>query len=111
MKKPLLILIVLFSYVLHAQEEESLNQWSIDIGLGLNSALSPFATGFSSPAIGVWQGSIGARYMFNEKHGVKLSFGYSSIKNDSNSITSFETAYYGGNVEWVLNAGNLLNFQ
>src|SRR5690606_17150741 len=57
------------------------------------------------------QGSIGARYMFNEKYGVKLSFGYSSIKNDSNSITSFETAYYGGNVEWVLNAGNLLNFQ
>ncbi|RDK85266.1 OOP family OmpA-OmpF porin [Marinirhabdus gelatinilytica] len=115
MKKVTLVLTALFATVaLYAQEESEIqlneyNKWSIELSGGLLKPSSPFADGYSVNSIAPYQASLGVRYMMNEKFGVRANLGYASISEEDNSLP-FETSYYRGTLEGVVNLGNLLEF-
>ena len=53
---------------------------------------------------------LGARYMFNNKFGLKADFGYNSFEGKNNSL-SFDTKYYRANLQAVANLGRIMNFE
>ncbi len=94
-----------------AQElgEKNFNRWSIELGGGLHKPSRPFVDGYFSPTFGAWQGSLGVRYMMNEKFGLKLDAGYNNIQEADGSFP-FETEYYRANLQGVVNLGNVFGF-
>ncbi|APZ44936.1 cell envelope biogenesis protein OmpA [Polaribacter reichenbachii] len=97
----------LLSFLTQAQED--FDHWSIDIGGGLHQIGSTITPGYSANILG--QGSMGFRYMFNEKFGLRLDLGYNSFSADENSTADFKSNYYRASLEGVVNLGNLLNFK
>jgi OOP family OmpA-OmpF porin len=95
------------------------NHWSVEINGGLNKPSRPFTESYYRPTfgptenIGDWRASgsvdLGLRYMINNKFGLKLSGAYNTFK--SNSGQPFETKYYYGVLEGVVNFGNILGFR
>lgn len=118
MKKQLLLtlLIGVISYFnVYAQEENNdegalYNKWSIDLSAGVNKAERPFLNDVFTNTPSFFSGSIGARYMFNTKAGLRANLGYNSFNADDNSNFEFESTLYTFSLEGVINAGNLLNF-
>src|SRR5690606_14213574 len=117
MKKLLVPLLFLSSLILTAQEtqvEEEKNydfdKWSIEVSGGFHKPSRPFADGYytSTPRFG--QFSVGTRYMFNNRFGLKLDFGYSSLKEGDESL-SFEGNYYRGSLQGVANLGSIMKFE
>ncbi|QVY64043.1 OmpA family protein [Polaribacter sp. Q13] len=108
MKK--LILGALFIGSIFQLSAQEFNKWSIDLGAGVQTIVFPGASGYGTHNPDFWQANIGARYMINEKFGLRLDFGYNNISEDDGS-TPFKSNYYRGTLEGVINAGNLLNFK
>ncbi|QYH37317.1 OmpA family protein [Algoriphagus sp. NBT04N3] len=110
MKKVILILVYLcLSTIGYAQKE--FNQWSIETSAGFNKAMSPLAPPYLTPTLNIGTIDVGARYMINEKFGLRglLELGnFSSIKNLN---PSFQTNYLHFGVMGVANLGQILNFQ
>ncbi|RYF37609.1 MAG: OmpA family protein, partial [Chitinophagaceae bacterium] len=50
------------------------------------------------------------RYMFNPKFGLKLGLGYAQFK-PSDESADFDTKYYRADLEGVINAGRVMNFE
>lgn len=111
MKKILLLLtLVISSTALFAQENgSSFNKWSVELGGGLHNAARPYSPGYFNETAAPYQVNFGIRYMMNEKFGFRGSFGFNDIQGADNS-RRFETQYYRGTIEGVLNAGNILQF-
>ena len=116
MKKVLLLLAVAISTTaLFAQEnstqenESSFNKWSIELGGGLHKVSRTFTEGYYSPSPDTYQVNLGVRYMFNEKFGLRASFGYNDIENADGGL-AFESKYYRSTLEGVVNLGNILEF-
>lgn len=95
---------------LDQEREQNFNRWSIELEAGVHKPAVPFTPGYYVNTPDLWQGGLGVRYMFNEKFGAKLDFGYNSIESDENS-EPFETEYYRANLQGVINMGNVLNFR
>ncbi len=89
--------------------ENPYNRWSIELEAGVHKPAQPFTQGYFVNTPGLWQGGLGVRYMFNEKFGTRLGFGYNSIEGDENSLP-FETNFMHVNLQGVVNAGSVLNF-
>ncbi len=109
MKKILLIGLLLLTGTIVAQEADY-NKWSIELQGGASKATRPFTPGYTSDHANFFQGSVGARYMFNNKFGVKLDFGYNNIESDDDSSLEFKNNYYRGSIQGVANLGNILDF-
>lgn len=103
------ILILCFALFANSVQSQDFNKWSVDFGFGVHDAIYPLSPGFEtgSPALG--QASLGLRYMFNEKFGVRLTGGYHEFVDGDNS-NQFKANYYRVTAQAVVNAGNLLNF-
>mgnify|MGYP003630651673 CR=1 FL=1 len=118
MKKILLCAtIALGTLTMQAQEQEQeqelgqeYNRWSIELEAGVHKPAIPFTPGYYVNTPDLWQGGLGVRYMFNEKFGAKLDFGYNSIESDENS-QPFKSEYYRTSLQGVVNVGNVLNFR
>ncbi|PQJ77420.1 OmpA family protein [Polaribacter glomeratus] len=99
-------LICCFTISVNAQEY---NKWSLDIGAGVTEIINPLSPGYKTDALSLGQASLGVRYMFNEKFGLRLDVGYNEFKEGKNSLP-FKSNYYRTSLEGVVNAGNVLNF-
>ncbi len=112
-KKVLLGLLLTCCYQLNAQEKNSTKQqfdhWSLDLGGGMHQIGSPLSDGYT-PNI-LFQGSLGVRYMFNEKFGLRLDLGYNSFSEVDDTSLPFKSNLYRATIEGVVNLGNVLNFQ
>jgi OOP family OmpA-OmpF porin len=91
-------------------QAQDYNKWSIDFGGGVTEAIFPLTAGYSTNSPDFWQINFGARYMFNEKFGLRADLGFNKLGAGDNSLP-FESDYYRATIEGVVNAGNLLNFR
>lgn len=117
MKKTTLLtsVLLLFAFMVNAQEDTSempnneYNKWSVDAGLGLVKASTPFSSGYASPEFGNISYNLSVRYMFNEKFGLKVGGLYSKLEesDDSSSFSTGLTTFTG---EAVVGLGSVLNF-
>jgi OOP family OmpA-OmpF porin len=116
MKKITLLAFVLaaFSFNGFAQESstQDFNKFSLDLGVGVAKASSPitegipFDTKFQDLAF-----EAGARYMFNDKFGLKVSGLYFESTNTSDPAFDVDAQFFRANLEGVANLGNLLGFR
>jgi len=107
MKK--LLLVICIALLGTKAQAQDFNQWSVEFGFGVHEAIYPLSPGYEtgSPAFG--QANLGLRYMFNERFGLRLGFGYHEF-SDGGDSNPFKANYYRTSLEAVVNAGNLLKF-
>lgn len=115
MKKILLITSLITASCLYAQDEDKaldqdFDKWSIEIAGGMHKPGRPMANSYYSDTPSFGQASLGVRYMFNTRFGLKLDLGYNSIKEGKDS-PEFKSNYYRSTLEGVVNLGNVLHFQ
>jgi len=89
---------------------EEYNRWSIDINTGTTKPTGPYTSGYKMNTFDLNHVDLGARYMLNNKFGVKADLGYDKLKNASGSLP-FESDYYRVNLQGVVNLGRVLNFE
>ncbi|MAP81090.1 MAG: cell envelope biogenesis protein OmpA [Aequorivita sp.] len=112
MKKIILPLFIFTTLFAFGQEEQSFdyNKWSIEVAGGLHKAERPFAAGYYTDTPSFGQVSLGTRYMFNHRFGLKLDLGYSTLKEDDGSLP-FKSNYYRVSLQGVANLGSILKFE
>src|SRR5690606_5434263 len=117
MKKLLVPLLFLSSLILTAQETQveeeksyDFDKWSIEVSGGFHKPSRPFAEGYFTATPSFGQFSLGTRYMFNNRFGLKLDFGYSTLKEGDGSLP-FEGNYYRGSLQGVANLGSMMKFE
>ena len=112
MKKIILLTLLGAFSMTYAQEELNLdyNKWSLEIGGGFHKPTKPFASGYYTDTPSFGQFSLGARYMFNDRFGLKLDFGYNTLKEGKNSLP-FQGNYYRTSLQGVANLGSILRFE
>lgn len=112
MKKFLFLTVLISSSLLYAQEDDldlDYNKWSIEVGGGFHKPTRPFATGYFTDTPSFGQFSLATRYMINNHFGLKLDFGYGTIKEGDNSLP-FKSDYYRASLQGVANLGSILKF-
>ncbi|WP_144607374.1 OmpA family protein [Algoriphagus algorifonticola] len=91
------------------------DKWSLELNGGFNKPMAPLAPQFLSPTLNIGHVDLGVRYMFNEKFGAKLDYGFGSMSeangNRVNSLQAFDTNYWRLNLQGVANMGRVLNFE
>jgi len=110
MKKLTLLLSCLFATVVTNAQETDYNHLSIEAGVNMSKAAQGFTKGYDNSVTGSIGGELGVRYMINEKFGFKLGGLYTKLTEDDN-VPAFETTYYRGTLEGVVNVGNILGFR
>lgn len=90
--------------------ETAYNKWSIEVNGGVNKATRLFSNGYSSTLAGPFTVDFGARYMFNNKFGLKTDFGFSSFKSQSKSLP-FKSEYRRVDIQGVMNLARIMNFE
>lgn len=112
MKKLLLSTIMAGALALGANAQVDYNRWSVEFSGGFNKAMAPMTPGFYSPTLNFGHGDLGVRYMFNEKFGAKLDFGFGSFSEASrDNNPAFSTNYHRINIQGVGNIGRMMNFE
>ena len=86
------------------------NKWSIEVAGGLNKPMRPMTAGYRTAVASGYVTDLGVRYMFNNKFGLKVDFGYNSFKEGENSV-GFDAQYYRANLQGVANLGRIMNFE
>lgn len=113
MKKIILSTIMAGALAFGANAQD-FDKWSLEVGAGFNKPMAPLGPDFLSPTLNLGHIELGARYMFNEKFGLKLDYGFGSMReaqgNDSQSL-SFDTKYFRMNLQGVANIGRIMNFE
>lgn len=117
MKKILIVLACALGLT-HAQAQtetekkaSDYNKWSVELSGGVNKPQRPFSasnyyTSFPSPFVV----DLGARYMFNNKFGLKADVGYNHFIDGGNSA-NFDSKYYRADLQAVANLGRIMNFE
>ena len=90
--------------------ENAYNKWSVEVAAGFNKPQKPMTPGYSTAVVGPYVVDLGARYMFNNKFGLKADFGYNHFTNESAS-KDFNTKYYRVALQGVANIGRIMNFE
>jgi outer membrane protein OmpA-like peptidoglycan-associated protein len=92
--------------------QNNFNKWSIELAAGANQVSEPLSIGYYTGNPGFLAVDLGARYMFNNKFGLKAELGYDNFapKPGSNS-KDFNTNYYRFDVQGVANLGRIMNFE
>ena len=113
-KSFIFIFVLLFSFTSLGQFEEN-NKWSLDLGGGLTNAVKPYTEGYFSNTYDLFHASGGVRYMFNNKYGFKVDFGYDRITNDDKGDNGFslpfQTDYYRASLQGIADIGRMLMFE
>ncbi|MDG1279506.1 MAG: OmpA family protein [Algoriphagus sp.] len=113
MKKIILSTIMAGALAFGANAQE-FDKWSLEVGGGFNKPMAPLGPDFLSPTLNLGHIEFGARYMLNEKFGLKLDYGFGSMReakgNDSQSLP-FDTKYFRMNLQGVANIGRIMNFE
>ena len=113
-KSFIFIFVLLFSFTTLGQFEEN-NKWSLDLGGGLTNAVKPYTEGYFSNTYDLFHASGGVRYMFNNKYGFKVDFGYDRITNDDKGDNGFslpfQTDYYRASLQGIADIGRMLMFE
>ena len=110
MKNNTLLAVFLLLTATSVFAQEDFNRWSIDFGAGVNKATETYGTGFDQNQITDLAVEIGARYMFNDRFGLRADLGYSEIRPSSSSL-DFESNFMRLGVQGVANFGNIMNFR
>ncbi len=110
MKKLLLSSLMAGALAVGANAQDDFNKWSIDVNGGFNKAMAPLTPGYFSPTLNLGHADLGVRYMFNEKFGAKVDYGFGKFQ-ESEGTPSFETNYYRVNLQGVANLGRMMNFE
>ncbi|MDN3205109.1 OmpA family protein [Algoriphagus sediminis] len=113
MKKLILSTILAAAVAIGANAQKEFDRWSLEINGGFNKPMAPLTPGYLSPTLNLGHVDFGARYMFNEKFGAKLDYGFGSFQEaggDSQSPT-FDTKYTTLRLQGVINLGRVLNFE
>jgi len=115
MKKLILSILLSSSLAFAAKAQEAanaqeFNKWSIEASAGFNKAMAPFSAGFISPTLNLGHSDLGVRYMFNEKFGAKLDYGFGSFQ-ELKDTKAFDTKYFRLNLQGVANVGRIMNFE
>lgn len=112
-----LLLVCLTSASLKAQDTQEavatghdFNKWSIEVSGGANKPFRTFTPGYFTDRVNFFTVDLGTRYMFNNKFGLKLDFGYNKFENNDDSF-EFESTYIRGDIQGVVNLGRVLNFE
>ena len=94
-----------------AANAQEFNKWSIEATGGFNKPMAPLTGGYLSPTLNIGHVDFGVRYMFNEKFGLKLDYGFGSFKEVEGESPSFNTKYNRLNLQGVANVGRIMNFE
>lgn len=86
------------------------NKWSIEAAGGMHKPVRPMAKGYYTDTPSFAQFSLGTRYMFNNRFGLKLDLGYNSFKEGDGS-SAYKSNYYRGTLQGVANLGSILKFE
>lgn len=115
----MLFLAIVFTTAGFSQSSDSTsgyNKWSVDVMIGVNKPISPFAPGYYSTDPEKWTHiggfrhyNAGARYMLSETFGVRLDFMYDHYKNVGKS-REFYTRQQTLAVQGVINLGRIFEF-
>lgn len=112
MKKLLLSTIMAGALAVGANAQVDYNRWSVEFGGGFNKPMAPLTPGYFSPTLNLGHADLGVRYMFNEKFGAKLDFGFGSFGEASqDNNPAFSTNYHRINLQGVANLGRIMNFE
>jgi len=112
MKKLILSTLMAGALAIGANAQD-FDKFSLEVNGGFNKPMAPFTPGYLSPSLNLGHLDFGARYMFNEKFGMKLDYGFGSFKEaggDSQS-PSFDTKYNRLDLQGVANLGRIMNFE
>ena len=90
--------------------ETDFNKWSIEVAGGFNKPQEPMTPGYFTTTPSPYVVDLGARYMFNNKFGLKADVGYNSFQPKNESV-DFNTQYYRANLQAVTNLGRVMNFE
>lgn len=93
-----------------ASVDNDYNRWSIEVSGGANKPFRTFTPGYYTNRVNFYTVDLGARYMLNNKFGLKLDFGFNKFENHDDSLP-FESTYLRGNIQGVVNLGRVLNFE
>jgi OOP family OmpA-OmpF porin len=116
MKHIITIFTIVFSLLPKvAFDQKTTNSWSIDACFGGTNPVKPYSLGYWSNTVSFFHSSAGARYMFNNKFGLKLDGGYDRVTNDivgnnGNSLP-FKSHYYRTSIQGVLDIGRVFTFE
>ena len=109
MKKVVLLTLLLTVLVSYSQDK-TYNQFSFEASYGQSQPISPKNnSGYDVKTFsGFKHFEVGGRYMFNQKYGVKLSYGFDKFQQEEFSDLSVTNHKIGA--EMVFNLSHLLNF-
>ena len=110
MKKSLLALLAI-SLAFSSFAQKDFNRWSIETNFGFNKAMAPLTPGYYTPSLNLGHIDLGARYMFNEKYGLKMDFGFGSFSEKKGESPEFTTNYKRVDVKNIFNLGRIMNFE
>lgn len=110
MKKLILSTLMAGALAFSANAQSEFDKWSLEVNGGFNKPMAPLTPGYLSPTLNLGHVDFGARYMFNEKFGLKLDYGFGSFK-ESDGEPSFDTKYYRLDLQGVANIGRIMNFE
>lgn len=110
MKKLILSTLMAGALAFSANAQSEFDKWSLEVNGGFNKPMAPLTPGYLSPTLNLGHVDLGARYMFNEKFGLKLDYGFGSFK-ESDGEPSFDTKYYRLDLQGVANIGRIMNFE
>ena len=106
--KKFAFLIALLPLLTLAQKNNDYNKWSIEFDAGITKPYETFTPGFSTDEVDFFVANLGVRYMINTKFGFKADLGYHTWEADNDS-NDFETDYYRGNLQGVINLANVVD--
>ncbi len=111
MKKTLLLSTLFFTSLFYAQETSNTdyNKWSVELSGGMHKPARPLTSGYYTDTPSFSQFEIGTRYMFNDKAGARIDFGYQMMQEGDGSL-AFETNFWRISLQGVANLGNVLGF-
>ncbi len=91
------------------------NKWSADLNIGSTNPFSNLSKNYYANYVGFLHADLGARYMFLEKVGMKLDFGFDRFQNDNFGIYKeslpFNSINYRTNLQGILNIGKILHYR
>lgn len=105
--KKLILLITMLPLLALAQGSDY-NKWSIELDGGITKPYRTLTPGYSTEQAELFVVNLGARYMFNPKFGLKADVGYHDWDADDSS-PDFETNYYRGSLQGVINLTNIVD--